>query len=61
MNIYSVDILRIGLICNDFIKNSEALFDMLLGINDFTGTALICFLRSAYVLALHGVCPVSIS
>jgi len=47
VNIYYVDILNIGLICNDFIKKSDDFFDILAGIKDFMGTALICFLRSA--------------
>ena len=61
VNIYSVDILRIWFVCRDFIKNSVVLFDKFDGIKDLIGTALICFLRSASVLALQGVWPVSIS
>ena len=57
----SADILRDALICRALSKKSEEFLEILAGMRLFIEMALICLFRSASVLALQGVWPVSIS
>lgn len=59
--ISSVDILRFALSWRVLRRKSEEALEMWVGMSVLMEIALICLLRSAYVLAFQGVCPVSIS